>query len=234
MLANHVLKDKKVILFYFVARSAAPVMQFIPFLREAYEASRVRDGGAGVEVILVSDDGTEAEQVETLQEMGGDWLSVRVMDPVTEKLKSVLGVSGVGVTRIVAVDSCSLRISGDGQETIMERGAQAFAEWERATPELVDVSAVGLLMDNEDGVRRQAVEILIKLFSNVEKDPENVTFRSISVDNKKISGQLLPAKGAWETLLGVGFIQDGDRLVLPLGTTLHKISKYLAALKILI
>ena len=40
MLANHVLKDKKVILFYFVAMSAAPVMQFIPFLREAYEVRR--------------------------------------------------------------------------------------------------------------------------------------------------------------------------------------------------
>jgi len=172
--------------------------------------------------------------VRSLQEMGGDWLSVRLMDPVTEKLKSILDVSGAGVTRIVAADSCSLRISADGREAIMERGAQAFAEWERATPELLDVSVVGLLLDNEDDVKRGAVEILIKLFSNIEKDPENVTFRSVSVDNKRISSQLLPAKGAWETLIGVGFIQDGDRLVLPLGTTPYKISKYLAALKILI
>ena len=40
MLANHVLKDKKVILFYFVARTAAPAMEFIPYLKEAYEVRR--------------------------------------------------------------------------------------------------------------------------------------------------------------------------------------------------
>lgn len=89
VLANHVLKDKKVILFYFVARTAAPAMEFIPYLKEAYEASRVKDEGAGVEVILVSNDGSEEDQVRTLQEMGGDWLSVRLKDPVTEKLKSI-------------------------------------------------------------------------------------------------------------------------------------------------
>ena len=116
----------------------------------------------------------------------------------------------------------------------MEKGAEAFAEWEKAAAELLDVSAVGLLLDNQESVRRQAKEILIKLLSNVEKDQNNVKFRSISVDNNRIKTQLLPARGAWETLIGVGFIQDGDRLVLPLGTSSLKISKYLAALNNLI
>ena len=71
MLANHALRDKKVILFYFAARSAA--QDFAPYLRKAYEvkkveifqmlkyhfycmqASRVEGGGGGVEVVLVSD-----------------------------------------------------------------------------------------------------------------------------------------------------------------------------------
>ena len=35
MLANHALRDKKVILFYFAARSAA--QDFVPYLRKAYE-----------------------------------------------------------------------------------------------------------------------------------------------------------------------------------------------------
>ena len=35
VLANHALRDKKVILFYFAARSAA--QDFAPYLREAYE-----------------------------------------------------------------------------------------------------------------------------------------------------------------------------------------------------
>ena len=160
-----------------------------------------------------------------------DWLSVRFKDPANQRLRLTLDVLDVGVTRIVAADSCSLMISGDGQEAIMERGAGAFADWERATPHLLDVGAVGLLLDNEEEIKKQAVVILIKLLSNVEKDPANVKFRSICVDNEKIKTQLLSAIGAWETLIGVGFIQDGDRLVLPLGTSSHKISKYLAALK---
>ena len=69
MLANHALRDKKVILFYFTARFAAK--DFTPYLKEAYDvsqtkifpasytltffqASRVKDQGAGVEVIFVS------------------------------------------------------------------------------------------------------------------------------------------------------------------------------------
>ena len=35
MLANHALRDKKVILFYFSARFAA--QDFVPYLRKAYE-----------------------------------------------------------------------------------------------------------------------------------------------------------------------------------------------------
>ena len=42
MLANHALRDKKVILFYFAARSAA--QDFAPYLREAYEV-RPEAGG---------------------------------------------------------------------------------------------------------------------------------------------------------------------------------------------
>ena len=41
MLANHALRDKKVILFYFAARSAAK--DFAPHLREAYEVRPVRN-----------------------------------------------------------------------------------------------------------------------------------------------------------------------------------------------
>ena len=40
VLANHALRDKKVILFYFAARSGAK--DFAPHLREAYEVRPVR------------------------------------------------------------------------------------------------------------------------------------------------------------------------------------------------
>ena len=38
MLANHALRDKKVIVFYFTARFAAK--NFTPYLKEAYEVSQ--------------------------------------------------------------------------------------------------------------------------------------------------------------------------------------------------
>ena len=165
--------------------------------------------------------------------MNGDWLSVKFRDPANQKLKMALDVDVVNpcVTRIVAVDGCSMKISGDGQEAIMKKGAEAFAEWERAAQDLIDVSAVRMLEFNQEDVKRRAVNILAKLLSNVQQDPMNVKYRSVSVENEKIKTQLLPALGAWETLIGVGFVQDEDRLVLPLGTGSQKIEKYLAALK---
>ena len=174
---------------------------------------------------------SEEEQIKFLQEMDGDWLSVKFLDPANEKLKRALDVVELCVTRIVAVDGCSMKISGDGREAIMEKGAEAFAEWESAARDLIDVSAVKMLEFNQQEVKRRAVDILTKLLSNVQQDPMNVKYRSVGVENKKIMTQLLPAQGAWETLIGVGFVQDGDRLVLPLGTGSQKIDKYLAALK---
>ena len=97
--------------------------------------------------------------------------------------------------------------------------------------DLIDVSAVRKLEFNVEDVKRRAVEILTTLLTNVQQDPMNIKYRSIGVENNKIKTQLLPAQGAWETLIGVGFVQDGDRLVLPLGTGSQKIEKYLAALK---
>ena len=176
-------------------------------------------------------DVSEEEQIKFLQEMDGDWLSVKFLDPANEKLKKALDVVELCVTRIVAVDGCSMKISGDGREAIMEKGAEAFAEWENAARDLIDVSAVKMLEFNQQEVKRRAVDILTKLLSNVQQDPMNVKYRSVGVENKKIMTQLLPAQGAWETLIGVGFVQDGDRLVLPLGTGSQKIDKYLAALK---
>ena len=96
---------------------------------------------------------------------------------------------------------------------------------------MIRVSAVKMLEFNQLKDKRRAVDILTKLLSNVQQDPMNVKYRSVGVENKKIMTQLLPAQGAWETLIGVGFVQDGDRLVLPLGTGSQKIDKYLAALK---
>ena len=176
-------------------------------------------------------DVSEEEQIRFLQEMNSDWLSVKFLDPANEKLKKALDVVDLCVTRIVAADGCSMKISGDGREAIMKKGAGAFAEWERAAQDLIDVSAVRMLEFNQEEIKRRAVDILTKLLSNVQQDPMNVKYRSIGVENEKIKTQLLPAKGAWETLIGVGFVQDGDRLVLPLGTGSQKIEKYLAALK---
>ena len=114
-------------------------------------------------------DVSEEEQIKFLQEMDGDWLSVKFLDPANEKLKKALDVVELCVTRIVAVDGCSMKISGDGREAIIEKGAEAFAEWENAARDLIDVSAVKMLEFNQQEVKRRAVDILTKLLSNVQQ-----------------------------------------------------------------
>ena len=83
---------------------------------------------------------------------------------------------------------------------------------------MIRVSAVKMLEFNQLKDKRRAVDILTKLLSNIQKDP------TVGVENEENEGD-------WETLIGVGYVWDGDRLVLPLGKGSQKIEEYLAALK---
>ena len=63
-------------------------------------------------------------------------------------------------------------------------------------------------------MRKDACEILVKLLSNVIRDPNNMKYRSIRLSNPKIESKLLAANGAFETLFSVGFEEVRKKSVL--------------------
>ena len=54
-------------------------------------------------------------------------------------------------------------------------------------------------------VKKDAGDILIRLFSNVLKDPQSLKFRAVKLSNPKIESKLLVANGAFEILFSSGF-----------------------------
>eukprot|EP00092_Neocalanus_flemingeri_P003387 GFUD01003628.1.p1 GENE.GFUD01003628.1~~GFUD01003628.1.p1 ORF type:complete len:250 (+),score=53.32 GFUD01003628.1:75-824(+) len=229
ILANHALKDKTVIAFYFSAHWCPPCRQFTPLLAKAYAASRTKGQGGNVEVIFVSSDRTESDLQSYMKESHGDWLAIPFDDPVAQTLSAKFGVRGIPALKIVGIDGSE--ISADGREEVMSLGPAAFAQWEKLAPACIDVSTVKLLNDNPESVRKEAVDILVKLLSNVVRDPNNIKYRQVKLSNKKIEENLLPATGAFEILFSVGFEEDDDKLILPLAVSISKVEKFLDAIQ---
>ena len=229
ILANHALKDKTVIAFYFSAHWCPPCRQFTPLLARAYAGSRLKGQGGNVEVIFVSSDRTEDALFSYMREAHGDWLAVPYDDPLAATLSSKFGVRGIPALKVVGVDGSE--ISKEGREEVMSLGAGAFAQWEKLAPACIDVSTVKLLNDNPEGVKKEALDILVKLLSNVVRDPHNIKYRQIKLSNKKIEENLLAATGAFEVLFSVGFEEDDDKLILPLNVSITNIEKFLDAVK---
>ena len=90
-------------------------------------------------------------------------------------------------------------ISREGRQEVMSMGAGAFQTWDESHTD-VDTSVVEVLKDNAPEVTREAGEILVKLMSNVIRDPQNMKYRQIRLANPKIESKLLSANGAFEIL----------------------------------
>ena len=78
-------------------------------------------------------------------------------------------------------------------------------------------SIVKKLTDNDPKTFQDAKEILLKLINNILRDPQNVKFRRIRLSNPKVESMLLNANGAFDILFSIGFEEDTDALILPLG-----------------
>merc|ERR1719411_785133 len=113
----------------------------------------------------------------------------------------------------------------------MSQGASAFQLWESLLPKRADTSVVLLLKDNEPSVKTEAVNILVKLLTNVVNHPGELKYRQVRLGNKTIEEKLLPASGAFETLFSCGFEETDDRLVLPLDTPDQILKEFLRALQ---
>ena len=81
-------------------------------------------------------------------------------------------------------------------------------------------TSIDLLLENAPEDFLGAAEILVKFAANVLADSNNPKFRRIRVGNEKVVTRLLPVSGAMECLFEMGFIEDGDFVTLPMGTSL--------------
>ena len=72
----------------------------------------------------------------------------------------------------------------------MQNGSSAFSTWEQSCVE-IDTSVVSALTDNSNEVFKNAVDVLLKLMSNILKDPSSIKYRRIRLSNPKIESMLL-------------------------------------------
>jgi len=74
-----------------------------------------------------------------------------------------------------------------------------------------------------------AATTLTKVLGNIASSPDADKFRRLRMGNAKISA-LLATRGVRAILTGVGFVQEGDTLVLPLDAPLDSLQQALASL----
>ena len=66
---------------------------------------------------------------------------------------------------------------------------------------------VKLLQDNEEKVRIEAQQMLLKICNNIMKYPQEQRYRKLYLSNAVVSSKLLPAAGAIVCLFEAGFIE---------------------------
>ncbi|XP_034247208.1 peptide-N(4)-(N-acetyl-beta-glucosaminyl)asparagine amidase [Thrips palmi] len=81
------------------------------------------------------------------------------------------------------------------------------------------------LEENPREIYLEVTSVLLRLASNVIKNPSEPKFRSIRLANPTVVNKLLPAVGAMECLFEMGFQEAGDCLVLPTSSSLENLKK---------
>lgn len=66
---------------------------------------------------------------------------------------------------------------------------------------------IKLLDDNEESVRKEAQQLLLRLCKNILQHPEESRYRKIQLANALVSTKLLPTAGAIECLFEAGFTE---------------------------
>lgn len=63
------------------------------------------------------------------------------------------------------------------------------------------------LEKNFKSVYIEGISILLRLLDNIIREPDNIKFRKIKLDNKIIKDKLMPVIGIREVLIQIGFIE---------------------------
>ena len=135
-----------------------------------------------------------------------------------------------GIPSVIVIKQNGEIITREGRQEIMQNGSFAFTKWEESCIE-IDTSIVNQLSDNSPQVFKDATEILLKLISNIIRDPQNLKYRRIRLSNPKIETMLLNANGAFETLFSIGFEEDTDALFLPFSASMTILQSFKNAIE---
>jgi nucleoredoxin len=120
---NSVLKEKKVIAFYFSAHWCPPCRGFTPVLVEAYNNAACKD----FEIIFVSSDRDADSMREYMKETGMPWLAVPFGSATANKLKKQFGVTGIPTLIVLRADGSV--ITKNGRYEIAENQEEAIKRW---------------------------------------------------------------------------------------------------------
>lgn len=219
----------KVIALYFSAHWCPPCRQFTPLLKAAYEDYKSNHSSDNkLSVVFVSGDRSQDDMLSYMREAHGNWPGVAPGSPLQQSLNTAFQVRGIPA--LIVVDINGEILSREGRQEVMSMRSQALKSWEGMFTDL-DTSIVQTLLDNPEEIRNGAIEILVKLLSNVIREPNNIKFRSIRLGNPKIESKLLVANGAFEILFSVGFEEGTDSLILPMSASMPLITAFKSAIE---
>jgi len=125
--AEAVLGDKEIILFYFSAHWCPPCRQFTPMLKDFFEEL---PDTAGVQIVFVSSDRSEADMLSYMKDSHGEWFATQHNSSVANGIKSKFGISGIPTLVVVKKDGTL--ITKDGRSYVTSLGPEkALKEWRK-------------------------------------------------------------------------------------------------------
>lgn len=121
------LEGKEFIGVYFAAHWSPPCRQFTPVLKEFYET--VFDSGK-LEIIFVSSDSSEEDQLIYYKESHGSWAVIPYGSPQVECLKDEFGITGIPQLIILRAADLSM-VTANGRNAISELEPTAALDYFR-------------------------------------------------------------------------------------------------------
>ena len=115
--ADAVLGDKEMILFYFSAHWCPLYRQFTPMLKDFFQELPET---AGVQIVFVSSDRSEADMLSYMKDSHGEWFATQHNSSVANGLKSKFNISGIPTLVVVKKDGTL--ITKDGKSHVISLG----------------------------------------------------------------------------------------------------------------
>merc|ERR1712070_101035 len=77
------------------------------------------------------------------------------------------------------------------------------------------MEALKRLEENGDNIYNETSSILVKLLGNLSGSPNEAKYRSVRLNNPKISAAIVSVQGALDVLKAAGFMEEEEMLVFP-------------------